>query len=702
MEAVECGAAALSIVLRHFGRYVALEDLRVACGVSRDGSKASHIVKAARQFGLIASGFSLSTESLHKQAFPVVVYWNFNHFLVVEGFGADKVYLNDPATGPRVVSAAEFDASFTGIVLCFRPGPDFKPGGTPDSFVDAMRKRLQGSERALLYLLLVSLALVIPGLLIPTFSRLFIDEYVVRGAHDWLPGLFVGMAATALMRAALTYLQQSRLLQVEMQLALTSSSRFFWHVLRLPVEFFQQRYVGDVASRVASNDAVARLLTGQLATQGINALMAVFFAALMFQYNALLATVAVAFSSINLLALRLVARHTRDTHLRLLQERGKLMSTTLNGIFAIETLKASGREHDLFTRWSGHKAKAVNSEQRLAVQSRLLSSLPTLLTALNAALVLTLGGFSVMEGTLSVGALVAFQSLLASFTEPVNKLVTLGTQLQQAQGDVTRLDDVLNYPIDAHTQSAAQGQTATPKLNGRLELRHIQFGYSRLEKPLIEDFNLSLSPGKRVALVGGSGSGKSTLVRLIAGLHAPWNGEILFDGVPRSALPRAVLSNSLAYVDQNIFLFEGSVRDNLTLWDGTVADADLLQAAKDACIHAVVSARAGGYDASVAEGGENFSGGERQRLEIARALALNPSLLLLDEATSALDPIVEKQIDDHLRRRGCTCLIVAHRLSTVRDCDEIIVLDKGVVVGRGTHDELMAQSAHYAALIHSE
>lgn len=705
MEAVECGAAALAIILGYYGRYVPLEELRLACGVSRDGSKANHILKAAREYGLTAKGYRYEPITLRRQTLPVIVFWNFNHFLVVEGFKKDRVYLNDPATGPRMVDAKEFDSAYTGIVLMFTPGPDFKKGGTRPGFLKTLAARLKGTETVLAYTLLASLALVIPGLVIPTFSKVFVDEYLVRGAQDWIRPLLLGMALTAILRAALTYLQQARLLDLENRLALTSSSAFLWHVLRLPVEFFNQRYAGDIAQRVGSNDTVAQLLSGELATQTIGVLTALFYAALMLHYEPTLAATGIAISLLNIVMLWRVSRARRDANLRLLQERGKLMATTLGGIRAIETLKATGAEQDFFTRWTGHKAKVFNTEQQIEIYTRLLATLPVLLSSLNSGAVLILGGMKVIEGSLTVGMLVAFQSLMASFSEPVNKLVVLGSKLQEAQGDLTRLDDVLHYPVDPITQipvDIPEQATTPPQLSGCLELRGIQFGYSRLESPLIENFNLTLEPGTRVALVGGSGSGKSTLARLVAGLYRPWAGEILFDGLPRDQLPGAVLHNSLGYVDQEVFLFEGTIRDNLSLWDATVPEADILQAAKDACIHDIISVRPGGYDGPVTEGGGNFSGGERQRLEIARALALNPSLLILDEATAALDPLVEKDIDDHLRRRGCACLIVAHRLSTIRDCDEIIVLDRGKVVQRGTHDTLNQTPGYYAQLIRSE
>jgi NHLM bacteriocin system ABC transporter peptidase/ATP-binding protein len=706
MEAVECGAAALAIVLGHYGRTVSLEELRVACGVSRDGTRASNMLKAARSYGLKGKGFSKQPRDIPLLKLPVVVFWNFNHFLVVEGFSPGKVFLNDPAVGPRVVTEAEFEEAFTGVVLVFEPGPDFKPGGSKRGLLAPLRRRLEGSGGGLLYVLLASLALALIGLVIPAFTQVFVDYCLVADRQDWVRPLLVGMALTALLRAAFTWLQQHHLLRLETKLALTSSYRFFRHVLRLPVTFFTQRYGGEVGSRVEINDRIAQLLSGELASNLLNVFMAVLYVALMLWYDVLLTLVGVAIAALNVLALRYVARQRKDVNARLLQERAKLMGTSMGGLQTIETLKATGSESDFFSRWSGHLAKVLVAGQKMAVSTLGLGAVPPLLSALNTVAILGVGALRVMDGHLTIGMLVAFQSLMISFIEPVNQLVDLGSSLQEVEGEMNRLDDVLRYPIDPNLENAppsADGTTLAPsvKLTGRLELRNVRFGYSQLDPPLIEDFNLAMQPGTRVALVGPSGSGKTTVAKLISGIYRPWAGEVVLDGKPRDQVPRAVVTNSLALVDQDFFLFEGTVREVLTLWDATVPEEDMVQAAKDACIHEDVAVRPGGYQSKVEEGGGNFSGGQRQRLEIARALVGNPALLVLDEATSALDAVTEKRIDDNLRRRGCTCVVVAHRLSTIRDCDEIIVMDRGRIVQRGTHDALMSQDGLYRQLIES-
>jgi NHLM bacteriocin system ABC transporter peptidase/ATP-binding protein len=702
MEAVECGAAALAMILGHFGRIVPLEELRVACGVSRDGSKASNILRAARQYGLAAKGYRREPADLRDMPLPSIIHWQFNHFIVLEGFRRGRAYLNDPNSGPTTVSAEEFDQSFTGVVLVFSKAEDFKPGGTPPGLVAPLRRRLAGSGVALAFVLLAGLAVTVPGLVSPTFNRIFLDKVVVAGLHQWLTPLLLAMGVAVLLTGVLTWIQQAYLLRLETKLALSMSSKFFWHVLRLPVEYFTQRYAGEIGNRVGINDRIAQLLSGDLATTTLNLLMIAFYAVLLTRYDLVLTTVGVAIALLNLGALRYVSRKRTDLNQRLQQDRGKLMGTAMGGLQTLETLKASGGESDFFARWSGYLAKVTNTYQQLQYETLLLSSVPPLLVAINGALMLGIGGQRVMEGHLTIGMLAAFQALMAAFIAPVNKMVDLGSTLQEVRGDMNRLDDVLHAAVDPGAAASIAPAGPTTKLAGRLELRNVTFGYSRLEAPLIRDLSITLEPGSRVALIGSSGSGKSTVGRLVAGLYTPWSGELLFDGQPRSAIPRAVMSHSLAMVDQDICLFEDTVRDNLTLWDATVPEGDIVQASQDACIDDEIAERPGGYGSVLEEGGRNMSGGQRQRLEIARALAINPSIVVLDEATSALDSTTEQQIDDHFRRRGCTCLIVAHRLSTIRDCDEIIVLEHGIVAQRGTHASMSTIPGPYRDLIAAE
>ncbi|MBI2236822.1 MAG: NHLP family bacteriocin export ABC transporter peptidase/permease/ATPase subunit [Magnetospirillum sp.] len=705
MEAVECGAACLAMVLAYHGRFVPLEDLRYACGVTRDGSKASNIVKAARTYGLKGKGFKMELDGLRRLPLPLVVFWNFNHFVVVEGFGDGTVHLNDPATGSRSVANVEFDECFTGVALAFEPGDDFVKGGERLNALKSLKTRIPGIETALLYVVLASVGLAIPALLLPSFSRVFIDYYLIQKLKDWLLPLLAAMAVTALVRCMLTWLQQEQLMKLQTKLSVEGSSRLLWHVLRLPIGFFGQRYGGEIASRVAMNDRVATAITGDLANAVLNMITMAVFVLLMFQYDVVLTLLGIAFAGGNLLALRLVARQLADANQKLLLDRGKLTGVTTQNIGIIDSFKASGMESLFFSRIAAYHAKVVTAEQDLGRTRLLLQAVPILLGGIASALILMVGGLRVMDGALSVGMLIAFQMLMAQFQAPVQSLVGLGAQVQDAEGNINRLDDVLRHKRDAEflvdpatVEPLPAGFTA---LTGRVEVRDLAFGFSPLDPPMIEGFSLTLEPGTRVALVGGSGSGKSTVGRILAGLYQPWSGELLFDGRAIASYPREVFRGSVAIVDQDIALFEGTVRDNITLWDDTLPDERMVRAAKDAVIHDDIVARGKAYDSAVSEGGRNFSGGQRQRIEIARALAAQPSVLILDEATSALDAATELTVVENLRRRGCTCIIIAHRLSTIRDCDEIVVLDRGRIIQRGTHDQMKAEDGPYRRLIES-
>lgn len=702
IEATECGAAALAIVLAHHGRHVPLEVLRDACGVSRDGSNAAHIVKAARSYGLLAKGYKREPEQLPELPLPLVVFWNFGHFVVVEGFGPGKVYLNDPATGPRVVTAAEFNDSFTGVTLVFEPGPAFQAGGQPPSVWGPLLERLRGNRMAVAFVALCTLALVLPGLVTPVFSRVFVDQIFIAGDTAWLKPLIVAMVLTGAVTAVLTYLQMNALLRLNFKLVTGPSARFIWHLFRLPMSFFAQRYAGDVLQRVQALAQVAELVSNGVSRNVVNLLLVVFFGGLLVSYEPRLAAIAIGSALIQLALLRWMTRYRVDQSRRLAQESGKFAAVGMSGLQMVETLKATGSEHGFFARWAGYQTKLLNASTRFAESSILFSALPTVLGGVSSALVLGLGGLSIMDGTLTMGMFLAFQALMGQFMAPVSGLLGMVDSVNNLQASLARLDDVTRFPVDAMHAGAGVETAGEARLQGAVELRQVSFGYSKLAPPIVREVSLSIPVGLRVALVGASGSGKSTVARLVAGLHAPWSGQVLLDGRPRESIPRAVVCNSVAFVDQDVFLFGGSVRDNLTLWDRAITHHDLVRAAKDACIHDDITNRPNGYDAQLEEGGGNLSVGQRQRLEIARALALNPSLLVLDEATSALDPVTEKWVDDHIKRRGCTLLVVAHRLSTIRDCDEIIVMDQGVIVQRGTHEEMIHQDGPYAHLIRGE
>jgi NHLM bacteriocin system ABC transporter peptidase/ATP-binding protein len=639
MEAVECGAASLCMILGYFGRIVPLEECRVECGVSRDGSKANNVLKAARKFGLEAKGFKFELESLYELDYPAILFWNANHFVVLEGFKNGKAFLNDPAQGPRQVTIDELDGSFSGVVLTFKKSAEFKPGGEKPSLAGALRRRLRGSEVALGYVMLCGLFLVVPGLVIPTYSRIFVDEVLVANRASVIQPLMVGMAITLLIQGALTWLQRHYLLRLETKLALSTSANFFQHILRLPVGYFAQRFAGEVGSRVGINDKVAGVVSGKLATTAIDCFMVVFYAALMFRYDVGLTLIVIGVALANVVAIKVVARVRTDASRKLMTDKGRLQGTSMGGLRMMETLKATGGENEFFSRWAGYQAKALRAEQQLRQISDMVSVVPTVVGTLVTASVLLFGGLKVMDGVLTVGLLVAYQALTSGFVKPLNSFVTFGSTLQELEADLNRLDDVLRYPQDPlysrDTKASERDDDRRLKLQGRIELKGITFGYSPLEKPLIEDFELTIEPGKRVALVGGSGSGKSTVAKLVSGLYRPWKGEILFDGVPRDRVPRRLLANSIGLVDQEIFLFDGVLRENITMWDSTVPAGRLTEACRDAAIAEVIETREGGY-ARVGEDGAKLSGGQRQRLAIARAFLKNAPILILDEATSAL------------------------------------------------------------------
>jgi ATP-binding cassette subfamily C protein len=707
MEAVECGAAALGICLGYYGKIVPLDELRVVCGVSRDGSNAFSIIEAAKKYDLEANGYKLELDEVYEMPPPFIVFWNFNHFLVVEGFSKDFVYINDPATGPRKVSHEEFDKSFTGVVITVDPTENFEKSGKKESVFLMLKERLKTVKAPLIYIGILSLLLVIPELAVPGITQIFFDQVIIKKKFEWGPYISLSLFLCAVVTFILVALRQNALNRLNTKLSIQQGAEFIWHLLRLPVQFYSQRFSGENANRIKINQQVINALTGPLATTSISVLLVFFYLVMMLSYSTSITLIAIVAALANLFVLYLINRSRNDAYARMQQELGKSIGYSISCLQSIESIKAAGTEIESFANWSGYYTKEVNAQREINLKDIILISAPPFFIGLARAFLLGIGALQILNGNLTAGMLIALNSLAIAFFEPVTSLLNLGSTLQITKVNMIRLNDVLKNKLDpivlAEEEREKDGLKETKtKLEGYLELKNVTFGYCPLNPPLIENLSIKLNPGQRVALVGPSGSGKSTISKLISGVYKPWSGEILFDGKPLSEVPRNIVQNSFGSVDQSIFLFAGSIKDNIILWDETVKDKDMTFAAKDAEIHEAILEKPHGYDTLLAEEGGNLSGGEGQRLEIARALINSPHLLVMDEATSSLDSKSEETISKNIRRRGCTCVMVAHRLSTIKECDEIIVLDKGRVIQRGSHLELVNQEGVYKELIAKE
>ena len=704
MEALECGAASLAMILAYYDKWIPLEQVRSDCGVSRDGSNAANVLRAARSYGMIAKGYRYEPEELKKYGkFPCIVHWNFNHFVVLNGFKKDKAVLNDPAKGNYTVSMKVFDESFTGICLMFEPGDNFEPSGKPKSMMSFARERMQGSAVAVAFVILTSIISNLIGIINRAFSRICLDRLLTGVNPEWFMPFIRALALIGIIQLVVSWISAVYSLKINGKMDAVGNTTFMWKVLRMPMEFFSQRMAGDICQRQSSNSNIAKTLVSTFAPLLLNTIMMIFYLVVMLRYSLVLTLIGLISIVVNFFVSRIIsAKRVNITRVQM-RDAGKLAGTTVAGIEMIETIKAAGAENGFFEKWAGYQASVNTAQVKYARLNQYLGLIPSAVSGITNIAVLMLGVYLVIQGEFTIGMVMAFQGFLSSFQAPAMTLISAGQTMQEMRTEMERIEDVMKYPTDVeYAEDEKDDGREYSKLSGNIELKNITFGYSKLAKPLISDFNLTLKPGQRIALVGGSGSGKSTIAKLISGLYKPWSGEILFDGKPMSEIDREVFTGSLAVVDQDIILFEDTIANNIKMWDKSIEDFEMIMAARDAQIHEDIMQRENGYQYKITEGGKDLSGGQRQRLEIARVLAQDPTIVILDEATSALDAKTEYEVVKAIKDRGITCIVVAHRLSTIRDCDEIIVLDYGEVKERGTHEELMKQGGLYTKLVTSE
>ena len=707
MDAVECGAACLVSILAFHGRHIAIEEARRVCGVSRDGSSALQLTAAASNYGLKCEGYGVDSAELRDLQLPGILYWGFDHFVVLEGWSRGRWRIMDPSIGHRWVSAAEFDEKFTGVVLELSPTADFRRGGRTRGVRQALVERMRGSWSVVAATAACGVLLAVPAFTLPALGAVYVDRVLLEGATGWLLPMVLLALAAMVVSAVLAYVQQQLLAKLEQRLAVTGAARFFDHLLRLPVDFYSHRYTGDIVQRLDAVELLAEAFASKIAPALVGLLTSTLFIIALFVIDKHLALIATGIIAAVILIVIRSGRALIDRTRTLEKDIGLGAGTLSAGLTAIETVKSAGRENDLFARIADANARTATSAQALEGLSTTLTSAPEFLVSiLVSAIVLAFGGWQVMQGHITIGSLLAFQAILVVAMGPVLELASLGQEIQTLNATMARIDDVLRHPRDplalpvepAHGAEVSVPHEEAAPTAGALEFRNVVFGYSEADEPLIRDFTLRIAPGHRVAIVGATGSGKSTAAKLASGLYLPWSGEVLIDGRPLASIPRHERATAIAVVGQTPILFAASLRDNLSMWDPLIPDAWMREATDDAGLAGLIEAR-GGLGMMIAEGGINLSGGEAQRVEIARALSRRPSILILDEATSSLDATTESQIDRALRRRGCACLVIAHRLSTIRDADEIVVLDRGTIVERGSHDELMALNGAYVAFV---
>ncbi len=693
----ESGAMCLAMLLGHYGAFPKLTEVKKSCGCENGEIATPHLLDVLRKFGLDASSKKLSLDELtRRHDGPCIIATVSGTFLLLVKKTGSSFIVHDPEKGRKKLSQKELATQFSGLILTAEPGHDFVQFGHHASFVkDVMNGVLQYKE-GMSYVLLAGFVLLIPAIVIPALSKIFFDDIILQGQTAWYRPMLMIMAALLVLGSILVFLQQWILLRFEIKMSMVESAKFVSHILSISYGYFQSHPAGDTVKRIKLNDAIATMLSRDLSRLIISLVTVSIYAIVMMKFSMLLTVAGVSVMLINLLGLKYFSAKRTALNQALFQKQQRTFNMASVGIEHIETVKASGWENNFFSLWSSYLVSFINDEQKLGVTSRLLTVLPEFLAQFNNVLIVLLGGVLIISGEISIGVFIAMQSFIANFADPVKNVVEIGGNFQLNKGNYNNLQDSLAEPIDRLCEQKQRTpiEEITPfnaRLSGKMEVKNITFAYNKFDPPFIDNFSLSVAPGQRVALVGGSGCGKSTILKVLAGLYAPDSGEIFFDDMNSNTINSDVLRNSLAMVDQDVFLFTGTVSDNIVMWNRAVDNESIIKAAKDATIHEVISERPGGYQAMLAPGGGNFSGGQRQRLEIARALVSYPSILFMDEATSALDAKTEQVVMENIRKRGCTTITIAHRLSSIKDYDEILVIDKGAVVQRGSHEELLRQ-----------
>jgi NHLM bacteriocin system ABC transporter peptidase/ATP-binding protein len=694
IEAVECGAACLQMVLASFGRHISLEALREQCGSTRDGIDAATLARVAEAHGLTPRAYSCDIAALRELALPQILFWNFDHFVVLEGWSGSRFHLKDPARGAVSLTEEEFSRSFTGIALTFERGPAFQRGGRKLPLLKVLLEHARGTYGAISVVFGLGFLGAVAAALIPGFTRIFVDDYLGQQFGNWLLPLLGGMTVALVFRVLLVWPNAAVLLQTRMAVAL--SARFLWHLFHLPFNFFVTRSPGEISARAQSATQIGATVSGPLVQIGVSLISIAVYAAAMMLFSPLLTGLCLGFLMLNVLVMQWITMRVRDGSALVQTMMGRVHGQNIQAASLVEDYKAIGAENLLFGRLLDVELDHLNAEQTIGPLQKLIAVAPVVASGLLDALVLGAGAWQVLAGNLTIGGLIGFYMLSNLLAGPVSGLLGLWNAVQMTSGPLLRLQDVLQSkpdPIFGASGTAPPPATEfapSDRLSGATEVAGLGYRYGS-GPPVLRDVSFSLAPGSMVAVVGPSGSGKTTLGRLLVGLMAPELGEIRFDGEAMADILPATLRGSIAYVDQAGFLFAGKIKDNITLWDQSLGKEEIATAARAAAVDEVIARRPGGYEGRIGEGGAGLSGGERQRLTVARALAIDPTFLVMDEATSALDTLSEEAVIDALRERGLTVVMVTHRASVIRRCDRVLLLEQGRLVAEGSPADLLAR-----------